>query len=155
MDYTTASRIIASWLVYANRTLNEVVVPTSQLLHLPLETAHVEIIFQHENPPSSDWVPVCGWVYSEFSRENRDCFSIQSKHIHILISNALRRVRVLLQHFYQFINLAGITKRFSFLAMIWKHRLRQSGAQICAKQKVLWTMWHNAYARYRVHTSCY
>lgn len=56
----TASRVIASWLVYANRTLNEVVVPTSKLLHLPLSSAHVEIIFQHENAPNSDWMPVCG-----------------------------------------------------------------------------------------------
>lgn len=56
----TASRVIASWLVYANRTMNEVVVPTSKLLHLPLSSAHVEIIFQHENPPNSDWMPMCG-----------------------------------------------------------------------------------------------
>lgn len=59
-DYMTASRVIASWLVYANRTLNEAVVPTSQLLHLPMTAAHVEIVFQHENPPDSDWIPVCG-----------------------------------------------------------------------------------------------
>lgn len=56
----TASRVIASWLVYANRTLNEAVVPTSKLLHLPMTAAHVEIVFQHENPPDSDWIPVCG-----------------------------------------------------------------------------------------------
>lgn len=59
-EYKAASRIIASWLVFANRTLNEVVVPTSKLLHIPLEMAHVEIIFQHDNPPGSDWIPVCG-----------------------------------------------------------------------------------------------
>lgn len=56
----TASRVIASWLVYANRTIDEEVVPTSQLLHLPTSSAHVEIIFQHENPLNSDWAPVCG-----------------------------------------------------------------------------------------------
>lgn len=60
MDYMTASRIIASWLVYANRTINEVVVPTSKLLHIPLDMAHVEIVFQHENPPNPEWKPVCG-----------------------------------------------------------------------------------------------
>lgn len=56
----TASRVIASWLVYANRTFEEEIVPTSRLLHLPISSAHVEIIFQHENPPNSDWAPVCG-----------------------------------------------------------------------------------------------
>lgn len=64
----TASRIIASWLVYANRTLNEVVVPASKLLHLPMDTAHVRIVFQHENPPNSEWVPVCGYVSNNNDR---------------------------------------------------------------------------------------
>ncbi|XP_055301227.1 uncharacterized protein LOC129567889 [Sitodiplosis mosellana] len=61
VDYMTASRVIASWLVYANRTLNEAIVPASQLLHLPMTAAHVQITFQHENPTDSDWIPVCGY----------------------------------------------------------------------------------------------
>lgn len=60
VDYMTASRVIASWLVYANHTINEAIVPASQLLHLPMTAAHVEITFQHENPPDTDWIPVCG-----------------------------------------------------------------------------------------------
>lgn len=52
-----ASRIIASWLFYANRT-NQIAHPVP--LHLPLETAHVEIIFQHQNSPIAEWMPVCG-----------------------------------------------------------------------------------------------
>uniref|UniRef100_A0A182J1P3 Uncharacterized protein n=1 Tax=Anopheles atroparvus TaxID=41427 RepID=A0A182J1P3_ANOAO len=56
IDYIPASKIISSWLYYANRTGSE----TNQPLHVPLEAAHVEIIFQHENSPTTEWIPLCG-----------------------------------------------------------------------------------------------
>lgn len=53
-----ASRIVSSWLVYSNQTADDVVMSYT-LRYLPLDVAHVEIIFQHEQPPS-EWIPVCG-----------------------------------------------------------------------------------------------
>uniref|UniRef100_A0A8D8PDV1 Sushi, nidogen and EGF-like domain-containing protein 1 n=1 Tax=Culex pipiens TaxID=7175 RepID=A0A8D8PDV1_CULPI len=58
IDYIPASKIISTWLYYANRTGYE---PTNRPLHVPLEAAHVEIIFQHESSPTSEWVPLCGY----------------------------------------------------------------------------------------------
>lgn len=61
MDYLTASRLVSSWLVYTNRTFyGDDAVSTVELNDLPFETAHVEITFQHKDPPSSEWTPVCG-----------------------------------------------------------------------------------------------
>uniref|UniRef100_A0A182PCT7 Ig-like domain-containing protein n=1 Tax=Anopheles epiroticus TaxID=199890 RepID=A0A182PCT7_9DIPT len=57
IDYIPASKIISSWLYYANRTGSE----ANQPLHVPLEAAHVEIVFQHENSPTSEWIPLCGY----------------------------------------------------------------------------------------------
>uniref|UniRef100_A0A182LYM5 Uncharacterized protein n=1 Tax=Anopheles culicifacies TaxID=139723 RepID=A0A182LYM5_9DIPT len=57
IDYIPASKIISSWLYYANRTGSE----ANQPLHVPLEAAHVEIIFQHENSPTTEWIPLCGY----------------------------------------------------------------------------------------------
>ncbi|XP_055634797.1 uncharacterized protein LOC129774820 isoform X2 [Toxorhynchites rutilus septentrionalis] len=57
IDYIPASKIISSWLYYANRTGYE----PNRPLHVPLESAHVEIIFQHENSPTSEWIPLCGY----------------------------------------------------------------------------------------------
>ncbi|XP_058056477.1 uncharacterized protein LOC131207861 [Anopheles bellator] len=57
IDYIPASKIISSWLYYANRTGSE----ANQPLHVPLEAAHVEIIFQHEHSPTSEWIPLCGY----------------------------------------------------------------------------------------------
>ncbi|CAO1396878.1 unnamed protein product [Diamesa serratosioi] len=55
INYIPASKVISSWLIYSNHT-NEGI-----KLHLPLNAAHVEIIFQHENSPSNEWVPLCGY----------------------------------------------------------------------------------------------
>ncbi|XP_058449238.1 uncharacterized protein LOC131429205 [Malaya genurostris] len=57
IDYIPASKIISTWLYYANRTGYE----PNRPLHVPLESAHVEIIFQHENSPTSEWIPLCGY----------------------------------------------------------------------------------------------
>ncbi|XP_052896491.1 uncharacterized protein LOC128303547 [Anopheles moucheti] len=57
IDYIPASKIISSWLYYANRTGSE----ANQPLHVPLEAAHVEIVFQHENSPTTEWIPLCGY----------------------------------------------------------------------------------------------
>ena len=57
VNYIVASRIITSWLFYANRS-NESAQPKP--LHLPIDTAHVEIIFQHQNSAIAEWMPVCG-----------------------------------------------------------------------------------------------
>ncbi|KAJ6649728.1 hypothetical protein Bhyg_04967 [Pseudolycoriella hygida] len=58
-DFKVASRIISSYLYHSNQT--------SQYFHpnplkLTLDSAHVEIIFQHENSADSEWVSICGCV---------------------------------------------------------------------------------------------
>lgn len=74
--YMTASRVIASWLVYVNRTINEVVLPASKLPPLALTSAHVEIVFQHENPPNPQWTPVCGW--DTHYKTTHSCYVMES-----------------------------------------------------------------------------
>jgi hypothetical protein len=56
IDFIPASRVISSWLYYANRTKHQ-----SKELKMSMESAHVEIMFQHECSPTSEWVPVCGF----------------------------------------------------------------------------------------------
>ncbi|KAG4065929.1 hypothetical protein HA402_008925 [Bradysia odoriphaga] len=57
-DFKVASRIISSYLYHSNQT--------SQYFHpkplkLTLDSAHVEIIFQHENAADSEWISICGY----------------------------------------------------------------------------------------------
>lgn len=54
INYIPASKIISSWLFYSNHTSK------TTYLNLPLNAAHVEIIFQHENSPNNEWIPLCG-----------------------------------------------------------------------------------------------
>ncbi|KAL7031712.1 hypothetical protein ACKWTF_007108 [Chironomus riparius] len=55
INYIPASKIISSWLFYSNHTSK------TAYLNLPLNAAHVEIIFQHENSPNNEWIPLCGY----------------------------------------------------------------------------------------------
>lgn len=56
INYIPASKIISSWLFFTNHTSK------TTYLNLPLNSAHVEIIFQHERTPNNEWIPLCGWV---------------------------------------------------------------------------------------------
>ncbi|KAG5682683.1 hypothetical protein PVAND_012018 [Polypedilum vanderplanki] len=55
INYIPASKIISSWLFYTNHTSK------TTYLNLPLNSAHVEIIFHHENTPNNEWIPMCGY----------------------------------------------------------------------------------------------
>lgn len=59
INYIPASKIISSWLFYANQEKES---GKTTYFNLPLNAAHVEIIFQHENSPSNEWIPLCGFV---------------------------------------------------------------------------------------------
>lgn len=61
INYIPASKIISSWLFYANQLDKN---GKTTFFNLPLNAAHVEIIFQHENSPSNEWIPLCGYVWN-------------------------------------------------------------------------------------------
>ena len=60
INYLPASKIISSWLFHGHQTASKS--GKTSYFNLPLNAAHVEIIFQHENSPSNEFQPLCGWV---------------------------------------------------------------------------------------------
>jgi hypothetical protein len=60
INYIPASKIISSWLFNANQQHQPSKTGKTTYFNLPLNAAHVEIIFQHENPPTNEFQPLCG-----------------------------------------------------------------------------------------------
>ncbi|CRK93037.1 CLUMA_CG006504, isoform A, partial [Clunio marinus] len=58
INYIPASKIVSSWLFNVAGSGKK---SKTTYFNLPLNIAHVEIIFQHEVLPSNEWIPLCGF----------------------------------------------------------------------------------------------